>query len=259
MPAAEGMAVVTNSDDVRAARKMALELLLSDHAGECVAPCSARCPAGLDIPGFVREIAGGDIRGAMQAISRLLALPGSLGRICPRLCEQQCHRCELDEGLAIGALHRHAADLDAAGEAPYLPARAPASGKSVAIIGAGPAGLSAAYYLLQKGHACTLYDAHPQPGGMLRYAIPVYRLPRRALDAEIEIIRKMGAEFRMNQRWGQHFTLGYLREAHDAVFVAIGAQRKPCAAMVRNWRSPASNSSDASPKAPRLRSAPMSS
>jgi NADPH-dependent glutamate synthase beta subunit-like oxidoreductase/ferredoxin len=220
MPAAEGMAVLTNSDDVRAARKMAMELLLSDHAGECVAPCAAQCPAGLDIPGFVYGIATGDTRGAMETISRRLALPGSLGRVCPRLCEQQCRRCELDQGLAIGALHRYAADLE-----DYVPPRAPASAKSVAIVGAGPAGLSAAFYLLQKGHACTLFDAHPEAGGMLRYGIPDYRLPREALDAEIEIIRRMGAEFRMNQRWGEHFTLDDLRAEHDAVFLAIGAQR----------------------------------
>lgn len=225
MPVAEGMTVVTASDDVRTARKIALELLLSDHAGECEAPCAARCPAGLDIPGFVQGIATGDNRRSMEIIAGRLALPGSLGRICPRLCEQECRRCDLDQGLAIGGLHRYAADVDRAAAAPYLPPRAPASGKSVAIVGAGPAGLSAAYYLLQNGHACTLFDAHPLPGGMLRYGIPAYRLPKDALDAEIETVRKLGAQFRMNSRWGIDFTLAALRHEHDAVFVAIGAQR----------------------------------
>src|SRR5664280_2599859 len=112
MPVAEGMVVATDSADVRAVRKMALELLLSDHAGECVAPCAARCPAGLDIPGFVHGIATGDNLASMEAIADRLALPGSLGRVCPRLCETECRRCELDQGLAIGALHRYAADLD---------------------------------------------------------------------------------------------------------------------------------------------------
>ncbi|MFB3826540.1 MAG: FAD-dependent oxidoreductase [Bryobacteraceae bacterium] len=221
MPAAEGMVVDTASEDVRAARRIALELLLSDHAGECVAPCAARCPAGLDIPGFVYGIAAGDVRHAMEVISGRLALPGSLGRVCPRLCEQECRRCELDQGLAIGALHRYAAER----EPDWLPPRVPASGKSVAIVGAGPAGLAAAYYLLQKGHACTLFDAHTEPGGMLRYGIPDYRLPKPALDAEIGVVRRLGAEFRMRQRWGEHFTLAGLRRAHDAVFIAIGAQR----------------------------------
>ncbi len=224
MPVAEGMVVVTQSEDVRTARKMALELLLSDHAGECVAPCAAECPAGLDIPGFVYGIATGDMRRSMEVIADRLALPGSLGRICPRLCERQCRRCDLDQGLAIGALHRYVADLDS-GAAHYLPPRAPSTGKSVAIVGAGPAGLAAAYYLLQQGHACTLFDAHPLPGGMLRYGIPANRLPKDALDAEIDAVRRLGARFRMGERWGEHFTLAGLRERHDAVFVAIGAQR----------------------------------
>src|ERR1017187_7430580 len=224
MPVAEGMVVATDSADVRAARQMALELLLSDHAGECVAPCAARCPAGLDIPGFVKGIATGDMREAMQMIGRSLALPGSLGRICPRLCEQACRRCDLDQGLAIGALHRYAADQDRASAVPYLPARAPATGKAIAIVGAGPAGLAAAWYLLQKGHVCTLFDAHPLPGGMLRYGIPAYRLPKDALDAEIAGLRSLGAHFRMGARWGEDFTLAELRGTYDSVFVATGAQ-----------------------------------
>ena len=224
MPAAEGMVVATDTEDVRTARRMALELLLSDHAGECVAPCAAKCPAGLDIPGFVNGIATGDTRHAMQVIGDHLALPGSLGRICPRLCETGCRRCDLDQGLAIGALHRYVADQDRASAAPWLPPRAPATGKAVAIVGAGPAGLAAAWYLLPKGHVCTLFDAHPLPGGMLRYGIPAYRLPKDALDAEIAGIRSLGAHFRMSASWGQEFTLAELRGAYDAVFVAIGAQ-----------------------------------
>lgn len=221
----EGMVVATDTPDVRNARKMALELLLSDHAGECVAPCAARCPAGLDIPGFVHGIATGDNRRAVEVIAGHLALPGSLGRVCPRLCEQQCRRCDLDQSLAIGGLHRYATDVDHASAFPYVPPRSPLTGKSVAIIGAGPAGLAATYYLLQKGHDCTLFDAHPLPGGMLRYGIPSYRLPKEALDAEVDIIRNLGARFHMDSRWGVEFTLSTLREGNDAIFVAIGAQR----------------------------------
>lgn len=224
MPVVEGMVVTTGNEDVRAARKMALELLLSDHAGDCVAPCHARCPAELDIPGFIYRIATGQPRGAIEVIADRLALPGALGRVCPRLCEDECRRCSHDEGLSIGALHRYAADVDAASPEPYVPAVAPSCGKRVAIIGAGPAGLAAAYYLLPRGYACTLFDAHPEPGGMLRYGIPGYRLPRGALDTEIGAIRRLGAEFRMNRRWGADFTLADLRSSFDAVFVAIGAQ-----------------------------------
>jgi formate dehydrogenase major subunit len=225
LPVSDGMVASTDSADVRRARKMALELLLSDHAGECMAPCAARCPAGLDIPGFVYQIATGDNRRSMQVITDQLALPGALGRVCPRLCEQECRRSEHDQGLAIGALHRYAADLDWRSGDPYIPLCAPATGKSVAIVGAGPAGLAAAYFLRQKGHACTLFDAAAAPGGMLRYGIPAYRLPKDALDAEIQVIRTLGAEFRMGMRWGEHFTLAGLRKNHDAIFLAIGAQQ----------------------------------
>jgi formate dehydrogenase major subunit len=224
LPVSDGMVVRTDSEDVRLARQMALELLLSDHAGECVAPCAARCPALLDIPGFVREIAAGDERRSLEVIVERLALPGTLGRICPRLCETSCRRCEHDEPLAIGALHRYAADADQRARAPFIPHRRADTGQSVAIVGAGPAGLAAAYFLLQKGHRCTLLDAAPAPGGMLRYGIPAFRLPKEALDAEIDAILALGAVFRMGERWGEDFSLAGLRERFDAVFVAIGAQ-----------------------------------
>jgi len=219
MPVSEGMAVTTDSDDVRTARRLALELLLSDHAGDCVAPCAATCPAGLEIPRFVTEIARQDPDQSLAIIYERLAVPGSLGRICPRLCEQQCRRCDHDQGLAIGALHRYAAD-----HSRYLPGKAADSGKSVAIIGAGPAGLSAAWFLLQKGHRCTVYEAKPKAGGMLRYGIPNHRLPKDALDAEIAAVEALGAEFRFEKRWGVDFTLADLRKRHDAVFIGIGAQ-----------------------------------
>lgn len=219
-----GMAVLTDTEEVRAIRRLALELLLSDHAGDCAAPCATACPAGLQIPEFLAHLAGGDDRSALDSIWRHLALPGALGRICPRLCEQECRRREHDEGLAIGPLHRFATDRALSGPARVLPPRAPQSGRWVAIVGAGPAGLSAAFYLLQAGHKVTLFDAKPLPGGMLRYGIPAFRLPKDALDAEIEVIRALGATFRMNAEWGTDFTLAELRDNYDAVFIATGAQ-----------------------------------
>ena len=225
LPAAQGMVVTTDSDDVRASRKMALELLLSDHAGDCIAPCSAGCPAGLDVARYVYELAAGQEDRAMEVIFDRLSLPGSLGRICPRLCEQDCRRNDYDDqGLAIAALHRYATDRNQAAARPAWPRPGPPSGKRVAIVGAGPAGLTAAFYLRQRGNDCTLFDAHSRPGGMLRYGIPAYRLPRRALDEEIAVIERLGARFRMNLRLGRDFSLGDLRRDHDAVFLAIGAQ-----------------------------------
>jgi formate dehydrogenase major subunit len=225
LPAADGMVVTTDSEDVRAARRTALELLLSDHAGECVAPCAARCPAGLDVPGFVYEIAAGQNDRAMETIFDRLSLPGTLGRVCPRLCEEGCRRCDYDhEGLAIGALHRHVTDRNQDAERPTVPAAGEPTGKKVAIVGAGPAGLTAAFYLQQRGHACTVFDAHPHPGGMLRYGIPDYRLPRAALEAEVALVERLGATFQMRTRWGRDFTLDDLRRDHDAVFLGVGAQ-----------------------------------
>jgi len=192
-PAADGMVVCTDSDEIRACRKTALELLMSDHVGDCIGPCRTGCPARLDIPGFATLMAEGDFRRAAEVASDYLTLPASLGRICPRLCEERCHRCEAGEPLSVGSLHRLAGDRDIDSEARYVPRKQKASGKRVAIVGAGPAGLAAAYHLLRRGHGATVFDAHPAPGGMLRWAIPEFRLPRRGLEKEIEVIRELGA------------------------------------------------------------------
>lgn len=224
MPATDGMVVYTDTDDVRASRKMALELLLSDHVGDCVGPCRTGCPARFDIPGFLAHVSGGDIRRSAEIASDFLTLPAALGRICPRLCEQRCHRCESGESLSVGHLHRFAADQDLASGARYIPPKDKPSGKRVAVVGAGPAGLAAAYHLLRRGHEAILFDAHFAPGGMLRYGIPEFRLPRHVLDREIEAIRILGGEFRMQRRLGLDFTLDDLRREFDAVFLAIGAQ-----------------------------------
>ncbi len=224
MPAAEGMVVHTSSDEVRAARKTALELLLSDHVGDCIGPCRTGCPARFDIPGFLTRLAGGDFRQSAEIASDFLTLPSALGRICPRLCEQRCHRCEKGEPLSVGNLHRLAGDRDMASQARYIPAREKTTGKSVAIVGAGPAGLAAAYHLLRRGHAVVLFDRHPEPGGMLRWGIPEFRLPRNLLAQEVDIIRLLGGEFRTEKSLGRDFTVDDLRRDFDAVFLAIGAQ-----------------------------------
>jgi formate dehydrogenase major subunit len=227
MPAAEGMAVITNSEEIRAARKTALELLLSDHTGDCIGPCRTGCPARLDIPNFIGRIAAGDDRASADIVTQDLTLPASLGRVCPRLCEQRCRQCDVAEPLSIRNLHRFAADhnrllADGRAGGPGQPVEP--TGKRVAIVGAGPAGLAAADHLLRKGHGAVLFDAHLQAGGMLRYGIPAFRLPRPVLDAEIERIGKLGAEFRLGKRLGRDFSLEQLRREFDAVFLAVGAQ-----------------------------------
>ena len=224
MRAADGMVVHTNSDEVRAARKTALELLLSDHVGDCIGPCRTGCPARLDIPGFVTLVAGGEFRRSAEIVSDFLTLPAALGRICPRLCEQRCHRCEKGEPLSVGNLHRLVGDRDLVSETRYVPRKEKSTGKTAAIVGSGPAGLAAAYHLLRRGHAAVLFDRHPEPGGMLRWGIPEFRLPRNLLAQEIDIIRLLGGDLRLQKSLGRDFTLDDLRRDFDAVFLAIGAQ-----------------------------------
>ncbi len=223
-PADEGMVVYTASERVTASRKTCIELLLSDHVGDCLGPCTTSCPAGIDIPGFINHIAQGRDREALKLIKEAMPLPGILGRVCTRPCEAECRRQKVDDPIAICQLKRYPADAVAASGGETIPACAPPSGKQIAVVGAGPAGLSAAYFLQMAGHTCTVYDAHPAPGGMVRYGIPAYRLPRDVIDREVAVIEQMGASFQYGKRMGKDFTLDELSDAVDAVFLGLGAQ-----------------------------------
>ncbi len=218
-----GMVVHTNTPRVRESRKMTLELLLSDHTGDCRPPCVLACPAHTDCQGYVGLIANKQYREAVALIKDRLPLPASIGRVCPHPCETACRRALVDEPVSIANLKTFVGDLDLEGEESFIPEIAPPTGKRVAVVGAGPAGLTAAYFLARDGHEVTVYDAMPQGGGMLRYGIPVYRLPKEILDQEIDLIEQMSVRFIYNTRIGQDVTLQYLKETHDAVFVGIGA------------------------------------
>jgi NADPH-dependent glutamate synthase beta subunit-like oxidoreductase/ferredoxin len=220
--ALEGMVVESETDEVREARRTAIELLLSDHLGDCVAPCQGTCPAHIDIPTMVRHISAGRMREALIVVKRSVALPGVLGYICPELCEKGCRRKAKDESVAICNLKRYVAEEDLASEAPYLPVMKPDSGKKVAIVGAGPAGLSAAYYLRVLGHACTVFDEHEEAGGMLRYGVLEKDLPRKVLDEEVAVIRSMGVSFSLGSRVGREVSFAELRSSFNAVLVAVG-------------------------------------
>ena len=218
---ATGMDIVTADDEVVEARRTALELLLSDHVGECDAPCQVNCPAFMDIPLMNRLLAGGRFDEALRVVKRDIALPAVLGRICPAPCERACRRRNIDDPVSICTLKRYAADHDLGQTTSFLPAVAPPNGKKIGIVGSGPAGLSAAYFLLQKGYRCVLFDKNPLPGGALRYAIPDDRLPKDVLDREIEIIHRLGAEFVMNQELPGD-ALEHLRKEFDGVIIATG-------------------------------------
>jgi len=219
----EGMVVQTESPAVQDARREILKLLLENHYGDCLAPCHLACPAGIDIQGYVAHISRGEFIEALKLIKEKNPLPLCIGRVCPHFCEDACRRNRVDQPIAINPLKRFVADYDLLQGISYKPIIPPDSGHKVAIVGGGPGGLSAAYYLRQRGHQVTIFDAKPQLGGMLRYAIPEYRLPKKILDQEIKGILDLGVEVRPNHFFGQDVTMASLRaEGYQAIFLALG-------------------------------------
>ncbi len=218
----EGMRIENDTEEVREARRAALELLLSDHVGDCVGPCQMGCPAHMNIPQMIRQIAAGDLGAAVATVKQDIALPAVLGRICPAPCEKACRRRLHDAAVSICLLKRYVAEADLQAASPYSPKCEATSGKRVAIIGAGPAGLAAAYYLQQDGFACTIFDDHEEPGGMLRYGVPEASLPRDVLAAEIAQIQRLGVTFRLGARVGVALSMDEIRAQFDAVFLACG-------------------------------------
>ena len=221
--AADRMVIRTDSPRVQASRKTALELLLSDHDGDCRPPCMLACPAGTDCQGYVGLIANGEYQEALELIKEKIPLPASVGRVCPHPCETACRRHLVEEPVSIAALKQFIGDMDLADGDLYTGAVGAPTGKSVAVIGGGPGGLSMAYFLRQMGHTVTVIDAMPDMGGMLRYGIPEYRLAKALLAKECNAIRDMGVTFLNNVKIGRDMTLDYLRENYDAVVVAVGA------------------------------------
>ncbi|MDO4572306.1 MAG: FAD-dependent oxidoreductase [Clostridia bacterium] len=221
--ATDGMVIRTDTERVRQSRKIALELLMSDHEGDCLGPCKLNCPANTDCQGYVRQIALGNDREAVRILKEKIPLPASIGRVCPHPCETACRRRLVEEPISIAYLKYFAADRDLHAPNPYTPDVAPESGKRVGVIGGGPGGLTAAYFLRLKGHAVTIFDAMPKMGGMLRYGIPEYRLPKAVLDAEIDAIARLGVRMENGVRIGRDMSLEALRREFDALVVAVGA------------------------------------
>ena len=220
---APGMVIRTNTERVIESRKTNLELLLSNHVGDCRPPCVLACPAQTDCQGYVGLIANGEYEEAIALVKDNIPLPASLGRVCPHPCEEKCRRGLIDEPVSIQWLKRFAADQDLMSEEAFIPECDPDTGKRVAIIGGGPMGLSAAYFLRQKGHDVTIFEAMPKAGGMLRYGIPEYRLPKEVLDEEILTISKMGVEIITDTKIGADIPFETVREDFDAVLLGIGA------------------------------------
>ena len=221
----DGMSVTVESDEVDATRKMCINLLVSDHCGDCLPPCETTCPASIDIKGFLKLIAERKPEEAAKLIREKAPFPGSLGRICPRPCEAECRRTRVEDPISICYMKRFASDreLEKYG-VPMFPDKLPSTGKKVAVIGSGPSGMTAAYFLNQQGHDVTVFEKHPKSGGMLRYGIPFYRLPDSALASEMDAIEKAGVTVKYNTEIGKDIKVTELEKDYDALMIAIGAQ-----------------------------------
>jgi NADPH-dependent glutamate synthase beta subunit-like oxidoreductase/formate hydrogenlyase subunit 6/NADH:ubiquinone oxidoreductase subunit I/ferredoxin len=223
------MVVRTQTPRLRQIRKTNLELIFSDHNAYCLPPCQNKCPSHIDIPGFLKANTEGDPRESARIFKRTIPFPSVLGRVCPAPCEEHCRRDEVEEAIAIRDSHRYAGDqvlkAQAAGAKPPVPFEIqPATGRRVAVIGSGPTGMSTAYYLAIAGHEVTVFERDPAPGGMLRYGIPQYRLPKvEVLEGEYAAVTELGVKVVCNMALGRDFTIDDLQnQGFDAVAVAIG-------------------------------------
>ncbi len=219
----EGMDIQTRSPKVVDARKTCLELLASNHFAECFGACRLNCPADIDIQGYMSLTYLGKYHDAIKLIKEKNPFPSVCGRVCTRKCELACRRKLIDDAVGIDYLKRFSADKDL--EDMWTPVPKARNGKKVAIIGGGPAGLTCAYYLVLEGYEPAVFEALPELGGMLRYGIPEYRLPKAILDKEINWITAMGVDVHTNTRLGKEITIDSLMSnGYKAVFVGLGAQ-----------------------------------
>ena len=214
--------VNTLKEDLIDIRKSDLELMLSNHVGDCIGPCQKGCPAGGDVQGYLALIANGHYHEAVKLMKEKYILPAVLGRICPAFCEIECRRNIVDEPVAIRQVKRFAADYDLENN-PWMPEIPPATGKKIAVVGGGPAGLSNAFYLRLFGHDITIYESLPELGGVLRYGIPEYRLPKKIVEKDINTVIDTGISVKTNCTIGIDITLDQLKQDYDAIFLSIGA------------------------------------
>jgi ferredoxin len=223
MKAVDGMVVESETAEVHELRRSALELLLSDHVGDCLSPCARICPLGMNIPEMLRRAQRGQTREAAAVVRAALALPAVLGRLCHKPCENGCRRASCDSAAAIRDVERFVADADLTASQPELPSRAAPSGKRVAIVGAGPTGLAAAHELSRAGHDCVVFDRHDAAGGTLWLEVSRGALEHETLDREVAVLERMGIQFRCGEELGRTVGLAGLRAEYDAVLLAVGA------------------------------------
>ncbi len=223
--AQEGMNVETDSGDVCQARHDVLELIISEHVGDCEAPCSHTCPASMNIPVMMRQIYEGDLDNAAYTVTNGLVFPGTLGYVCPAPCENPCRRKSYDETMQIKQLHREVS-ARARVENPELLECPPDSGQKVAIVGGGMTGMSAAWVLRKAGHRVTIYEKEAKAGGKVR-KLTEEELPKDVLDAEIENIHRLGVDFKYETTINGNGDLHAIVDEFDAVIVACNGVAKP--------------------------------
>lgn len=222
----DGMIINTRSPELESFRKIHLHSLLRNHYGDCVAPCVLRCPAHIDIQKYLYHVSNGNFTEALAVIKENNPFPSVCGRVCPHPCEDECRRNAVDTPVNINGVKRYVGDFGSYQTVEYMPVCADDTGHNVAIIGAGPAGLTCAYYLRCLGHRVTIFEKSDAAGGMLRWGIPYYRLPEATLDREIRNILSLGIDVRYNVELGSDITIQSLkREGYDAIFLGIGAQK----------------------------------
>lgn len=203
---------------------LSTRLLHLNQTNDCLPPCRQKCPGQINIPRYIEQVRQGDYEGAVATIRERNPLLLVCGRVCPRPCESVCRRGHVDEPVGINMLKRFVADHEMHSGARYHVPLAKDTGRKVAVIGGGPAGLSCAFFLRRLGHSPTIFEAMPHMGGQLRYGIPEYRLPKAVLDWEIQGILDMGVEARTNVKFGKDFTIDSLKaEGFEAFFLGIGA------------------------------------
>ena len=188
-------------------------------------PCKACCPAHISIPGFISAVAEGKYAEGLKLIKREMPFPAICGRVCPHPCETDCNRGSIDKPIAIEALKRFLADADLNSDIPYVPVKKEGKSEKVAVIGAGPAGLTAAYYLAIEGYPVTVFEKLSVAGGMMAVGIPEFRLPRNILQAEIDKIKELGVEVKLNFEIGKDLSFQDLQKNYKAIFIGIGCHR----------------------------------